>query len=87
VLGLPDAVRKMSAEPARRMGLTDRGVVADGAIADLVLFDPATVADTTDFGQQPSAPIGIDLVIVGGSVMVDHGAISTDRPGRGLRRG
>jgi N-acyl-D-amino-acid deacylase len=85
VLDLPDAIRKMSAEPARRMGLDDRGVVAEGKIADLVLFDAATVADTTDFGQEPSAPIGIDVVMVGGSLMVDHGTISTDRPGRVLR--
>ncbi len=86
VLELPDAVRKMTAEPARRLGLTDRGTIAVGAVADIVVFDPETVLDHAGFGESPSAPTGIDVVIVGGTVVLDHGAISTDRPGRVLRR-
>ena len=86
ILSLEEAVRKMSAEPARRLGLTNRGVVREGAIADIVVFDPETVIDTTDFGQTPTAPIGIDVVVVSGTVMVDDGVISTDRPGHVLRR-
>ena len=86
VLELPDAVRKMTAEPARRLGLTDRGTIVVGAVADVVVFDPETVLDHADFGQSPNAPTGIDVVVVGGTVVLDHGVIATDRPGRVLRR-
>ena len=86
VLKLNDAIRKMTAEPARRLGLTDRGVLRVGAIADLVVFDPETVIDNADFGQPPAAPTGIDVVLVDGTVMLEDGVISSDRPGRVLRR-
>ncbi len=86
VLELADAVRKMTAEPARRLGLTDRGTLAVGAIADVVVFDPATVIDNSDFGQTPHAPSGIDIVVVGGTIVLDHGVIGDARPGRVLRK-
>jgi N-acyl-D-aspartate/D-glutamate deacylase len=85
-LELPDAVRKMTAEPARRLGLTDRGVLAVGAVADVVIFDPATVIDNAAFGERPQAPTGIDVVIVGGTVVLADGVVSRERPGRVLRR-
>lgn len=86
VLELADAIRKMTSEPARRLGLTDRGVVREGGTADLVVFDPATVADNAEFSRAPEAPTGIDTVVVAGTVMLDQGAISSDRPGVVLRR-
>lgn len=86
VLALADAVHKMTAEPARRLGLVDRGTLKVGTVADMVLFDPATVVDNAEFGQRPHAPTGIDVVVVAGAVMVDHGVISDHRPGRVLRR-
>ena len=82
----PDAVKKMTAEPARRLGITDRGTVAVGAVADLVIFDPDTVIDNSEFGQEAGPPAGIDVVIVGGSVVLDHGTIGDARPGRVLRK-
>lgn len=87
VLALPDAIRKMSGEPARRLGLDDRGVVAAGKQADLVMFDPVTVSDHAEFGEPASAPSGIDLVMVNGGIVLTDGAISDLRPGRVLRRG
>lgn len=87
VLDLADAVRKMTSEPARRLGLTDRGQVAPGAVADLVVFDPESVIDNAEFGQPPAPPTGIDAVVVGGTVMVEDGVTSAERPGQVLRRG
>lgn len=87
VLPLTDAVRKMTDEPARRLGLTDRGAIRPGAVADVVVFDPETVIDNAEFGEAPGAPIGIDVVVVAGKVMVADGAIGEERPGRVLRRG
>ena len=86
ILTLEDAVRKMSGEPARRLGLEGRGVVGEGNIADLVVFDPETVGDTTGFGQVPRAPVGIEMVVLAGTVLVEGGAVSRERPGRVLRK-
>jgi N-acyl-D-amino-acid deacylase len=71
VLSLEDAVRKMTALSAETFGLKDRGLVAEGGVADLVLFDPATVADVADFGDAHHYPAGIAVVIVNGHVAWD----------------
>jgi N-acyl-D-aspartate/D-glutamate deacylase len=84
---LPDAVRKMTAEPARRLGLADRGVLGVGAVADIVVFDPSTVIDNAAFGEPPQAPTGVDVVVVGGTVVLADGVVGDERPGRVLRRG
>lgn len=85
VLPLEDAIRKMTGEPARRLGMTDRGVIRQGAVADLVLFDPGTVIDNAEFAQAAAPPTGIDAVIVAGQVVAEHGAVASPRPGRVLR--
>jgi N-acyl-D-aspartate/D-glutamate deacylase len=86
VLALVDAVRKMTAEPARRLGLTDRGTLEVGAIADVVVFNPDTVIDNSEFGQRADPPTGIDVVIVNGRIVLEDGTINDDRPGQVLRR-
>jgi dihydroorotase/N-acyl-D-amino-acid deacylase len=86
VLALEDAVRKMTALPAWRLGLTDRGRLAPGLAADVVLFDPAVVADRATFTEPHQYPVGIPYVIVNGVVVVDGGRFTTARPGRVLRR-
>jgi len=82
-----EAVRKMTALPAARFKLKDRGRIAVGAYADLVLFDPATVIDAATF-EQPIAPAkGIDLLLVNGAVAyAANGARATKRGGRFLKR-
>ena len=82
VLTLPDAVRKMTSLPAARLGLTDRGKVATGLLADLVVFDPATVADQATYEAPHQYPLGIDYVIVNGQVEVDGGKMTDARAGR-----
>jgi N-acyl-D-amino-acid deacylase len=87
VLSLEEAVQKMTSMPADAMGLVDRGQVATGLTADLVVFDPATVIDRATFENPHQYGDGIDFVIVNGVVTVDEGAYLDVRPGRVLRRG
>lgn len=82
VLTLEEAVRKMSAFPAARLGLTDRGVVRPGLKADLAVFDDATVRDTATFTSPHSYAQGFSYVIVNGQVVFEQGAMTTARPGR-----
>jgi N-acyl-D-aspartate/D-glutamate deacylase len=80
------AVAKLSAVPAERVGLVDRGVLREGAYADAVVFDPATVADLATYERPAVYPAGIRDVIVNGRPAVRDGAETGERPGRLLRR-
>jgi N-acyl-D-amino-acid deacylase len=84
VLTLQEAVRKMTSLPARRVGLRDRGVIAPGMKADLVLFDPATVIDRSTFEQPRKLAAGILTVIVNGETVWADGKATGARPGRAL---
>ena len=86
VLSLEDAVHRMTGLPADRLGLTDRGRIAEGAWADITVFDPATVIDRATFEDPHQYPEGIPFVIVNGVVVVDDGRFTEARPGRALRR-
>jgi len=85
-LTLEEAIRKMTSLPADRLGLTNRGRIAVGAWADLVVFDPATIADVATFEEPHQYPVGIGLVMVNGVPVVDGGSFTSARPGRVLRR-
>lgn len=85
ILTLEEAVRKMTALPAARMGLMDRGRIAEGMIADLVIFDPATVQDEATFANPHQYPTGIPYVMVNGRLAVDGGVFHDLRSGRVLR--
>ncbi len=67
---LADAVRRMTSLPAQAVGLSERGIVREGALADLVVFDPATIADTTTEDHPNRYPIGVAHVVVNGVVTV-----------------
>lgn len=81
-LTLEAAVHKMSALPASRVGLTDRGRIGVGMAADLVVFDPDTVADTATYEQPFSYPTGIAAVVVNGAVALREGQRAAGRSGR-----
>ena len=68
ILSLEEAVRRMSSLSCDRFGLVDRGRLAEGQYADLVLFDPATVADRATYDDPKQESVGIDLVVVNGEV-------------------
>jgi len=73
VLELAEAVRRMTSLSCDRFGFVDRGRVAEGQFADLVLFDPDAVADTATYDHPKQEATGIDTVIVNGRVAFDHG--------------
>jgi dihydroorotase/N-acyl-D-amino-acid deacylase len=85
VLTLETAVHKMTGMPAARLGLADRGRLREGAFADVVIFDPATVSDRATFESPHQYPGGIDFVFVNGMTAVDGGRFTDVRGGRVLR--
>ena len=86
VLGLEEAVRKMTWAAAARLGLSDRGALVDGMRADVVVFDPETVASNATYDEPRRFPTGIEHVIVNGTPVVDNGAHTGALPGRVIRR-
>lgn len=82
---LEEAVRKMTALPAQRFGLVDRGLLRPGYKADLVIFDPARVADTASFEHPTSPATGIELVMVNGRAVWQEGRHTGARTGQAIR--
>jgi N-acyl-D-amino-acid deacylase len=87
ILGLEEAVAKMTSMPAARLGLRDRGRIADGLVADLVVFDPATVRSNATYDEPRRFPDGIAHVLVDGTPVIEDGRHTGATPGRALRRG
>ncbi|HEY7598833.1 MAG TPA: D-aminoacylase [Candidatus Limnocylindrales bacterium] len=85
-LGLEEAVRMMTSAPADRLGLRDRGRLADGLQADVVVFDPQTVRSNATYDEPRQFPDGIEWVIVNGVSVVERGEHTGALPGRVLRR-
>lgn len=80
------ALAKMTSVPAQMLQLERRGELRVGYFADLVIFDPQTIADTATFTEPHQFPVGIDAVLVNGCVTIDHGTHTAARAGRVLRR-
>lgn len=81
-LTLEEAVRKVTAVPAGRFRLADRGYIAVGKIADLVVFDPETISDTATYTQPRMYPDGIAAVIVSGQIVVREKQLLPSQPGQ-----
>jgi len=84
VITLEDAVHKMSAFPAARLGLTNRGLLRDGLKADIAIFDPNTVRDLATFEQPHQYAEGVAVVVVNGQVVFEDGKMTSARPGKVL---
>lgn len=82
VLTLEEAIRKMTSLPAQVLGLKDRGLLREGYRADLVIFDPDTVADTATYENPKQYPKGVEYVIVNGAVVIDQREHTGARPGK-----
>jgi N-acyl-D-amino-acid deacylase len=86
-LSLPEAVRKFTSFPAQRLGLTDRGILRDGAMADITVFDADRVRALATYDEPRQLSTGIEYVVVNGTLVLDGGRHTGALPGRGLRRG
>jgi N-acyl-D-aspartate/D-glutamate deacylase len=87
VLTLEEAVRKMTSAPANRIGLVDRGLIKEGMIADITIFNPDTVKDRATFEKPHQYPSGIDYVIVKGQLAISNGAWTGIKAGQVLDSG
>jgi N-acyl-D-aspartate/D-glutamate deacylase/CubicO group peptidase (beta-lactamase class C family)/dipeptidyl aminopeptidase/acylaminoacyl peptidase len=86
VLTLEGAIRKMTALPAVRLGLADRGVIQPGAFADLVLFDAATIADRATYENGHQFAVGVRDVFVNGTAVLRNSVLTDALPGRAMTR-
>ena len=86
VLELADCIHHLTGRPARRLRLTDRGLVREGYAADLVLFDPDTVRDAATFPEPRQPAEGIPYVLVNGVPVIDDGHRTDAHPGHAVRR-
>ncbi len=82
VLPLEEAIRRMTSMPAARFRLPDRGLIAVGKKADLVVFNPKTIRDFATPANPGALSVGISIVVVNGSFVMDDGAMKPHRPGR-----
>jgi N-acyl-D-amino-acid deacylase len=85
LVSLEEAIRKMTMLPAQRMGLSRRGRIAPGFVADLVALDPDTVADTATFEAPHSYPVGVPHVAVNGTLVIENGEFTGETPGKVIR--
>lgn len=86
LLTLEEAIAKMSGRSAAFAGLADRGLIAPGGQADIVLFDAGTIGDRATKEQPAQMAAGVEYVVVNGAVVLERGRLTGARPGRALRR-
>jgi N-acyl-D-aspartate/D-glutamate deacylase len=85
LLTLEDAVRKMTSAVAERLSIPDRGVLREGAFADLMIFDPNTIIDKATYEQPHQLSVGVKWVLVNGTAVVRDGQVTGEKPGRIVR--
>lgn len=86
LFSLEEAVRRMTSLPAKTFGLKERGLIKENYWADLVIFDRNKILDTATFEKPFSLPVGVEHVIVNGSLVLDHQQLSKSLPGSAIRR-
>ena len=84
VIPLTEAVRRLSALPATNLGLDHRGFIKEGMFADIVVFDPATIADRATFEKPHQYAVGVKHVFVNGVQVLNDGEHTGAKPGRAL---
>jgi N-acyl-D-aspartate/D-glutamate deacylase len=82
---LEEAIRKMTSLAASRVGITDRGILRPGMMADITVFDPSSIQDVATYNDPLRYSVGVKYVFVNGKPVVADGRITDERPGRALR--
>ena len=82
---LEEAVRRATSLAAQRLNIRDRGLLREGYYADIVIFDPATIADTATYEAPHQIARGVNYVLVNGEVVLDMGRVTSARPGMVVR--
>ena len=85
ILTLEDAVRKMTSAVAERLSIRDRGLVREGMMADVMIFDPATIIDRATYEAPHQLSVGMRWVFVNGVAVVSNGQVTGEKPGRLVR--
>ncbi|HEY7818617.1 MAG TPA: amidohydrolase family protein, partial [Vicinamibacteria bacterium] len=85
LLSLEEAVRRMTSLPAEQIGQRERGKIAEGSYADIVVFDPETIADRATYTDPHRYAVGVHHLLVNGVPVIRNGAYSGERPGRVLK--
>lgn len=85
-ISVEEAIRKMTSLPARRLGISDRGVIAPGYRADLIVFDLDRIIDRATYDNPWQYPEGIESVYVNGTAVMSEGELTGERPGMALRK-
>jgi len=86
IISIENAIEKMTSYPAKRFGLTDRGVLEKGACADIVVFDPLEIEDLSTFEHPHQYSKGIDFLIINGVLAIDDGKFTGEMAGKFIRR-
>ena len=86
IIGFEEAVRRMTSLPAQKFGLKDRGLLREGFAADIVIFNPETVIDKSDFENPHQFAAGIPYVIVNGKIVIENGTHNGTRSGKAIRK-
>lgn len=84
VISLPEAIRRLTGLPATNLGLDHRGFIKEGMFADVVVLDPATIADRATFGKPHQYAVGVKHVFVNGMQVLKDGEHTNAKPGRAL---
>ncbi len=85
LLTLEEAIRKMTSMPAKKLKLTDRGMIKEGFWADIVVFDPKKISDRATYGRPEEFPVGVKYVIVNGVITVREGKLTKEFGGKVLK--
>ncbi|HAK12228.1 MAG TPA: aminoacylase, partial [Chitinophagaceae bacterium] len=86
VISLEEAIRRMTSLPAAKFQLKDRGLLKEGLVADIVIFDPETVVDASTYEQPHQFSKGFQYVLVNGQVTIDNGVHIGTRAGMAIRK-
>jgi N-acyl-D-amino-acid deacylase len=86
VLSLQEAVRKATSLPAARFGFNDRGLLRKGMVADIVVFDPGRIRDRSSIEDSKAFAVGVEHVLVNGTLVLEDSRMTGSRPGVALRR-